>query len=193
MKPLCLIPARAGSKRIPGKNLRDFCGVPALKRVIDMTKASKLFGEVVVSSEDRATLHLAEGWGATPLYCSTEYAHRDDSMLEDVLDHFLQEYADCQRVCMVLPTAVLMDDWLLQIGLRISDLIPPLPVVSYIAHGRDAGQFYWLDAKNYIRQRENGTEILDMIHAVVPVGHVVDINTEEDWVRAEEMYRRLHV
>ena len=190
---MCLIPARADSKRIPGKNLRDFCGVPALRRVIDMAHLTGLFEDVVVSSEDRSTLHLAEGWGATPLYCSTEYAHRDDSMLEDVLDHFLQEYADCQRVCMVLATAMLLDEWMILIGYRLSRLVNPLPVVSYIAHGRDAGQFYWLDAKNYRKQRENGTEILDMIHAVVPIGNIVDINTEEDWVRAEEMYRRIHV
>lgn len=189
---MCVIPARAGSRRIPGKNLRDFCGVPALKRVIEMVRGSGLFADVVVSSEDRSTLHLAEGWGATPLYCSTEYAHRDDSMLEDVLDHFLHEYPQCTRVCMVLATSVMLDDWVLLLGYRLAKLVNPLPVVSYIAHGRDAGQFYWLDANNYKKQRENGTEILDMIHAVIPIDHIVDINTEEDWLKAEEKYRRMH-
>lgn len=189
---MCVIPARAGSKRIPGKNTRNFCGIPALKRVIEMVQRSGLFADVVVSSEDRSTLHLAEGWGATPLYCSTEYAHRDDSMLEDVLDHFLHEYAQCTRVCMVLATAIMIDERELLIGYRLAKLVDPLPVVSYIAHGRDAGQFYWLNASNYRRQRENGTEILDMIHAVIPLGHIVDINTEYDWELAEAKYRRMH-
>lgn len=194
MKPLCLIPARGGSKRIPGKNLREFCGVPALQRVITMCRDSDLFRDVVVSSEDSKTLGMAEEWGATPLYCSTEYAHRDDSMLEDVLDHALRERPEATTVCMVLATAVLVTPRMLEWSREAFAVTGPLPLVCYYAFGRDAGQFYWIDREYYEWERRNGFELLNATHTAFPVSpdRVQDINTEEDWKLAEEKYRRLH-
>lgn len=194
MKPLCLIPARGGSKRIPGKNLREFLGVPILKRVIDTCLAADLFDRVVVSSEDRGILERAEAWGATPLYCSTEYAHRDDSMLEDVLDHALREYPHHDEFCMVLATAVLITPKQLRVSHWTFTLLPPLPLVCYYAFGRDAGQFYWIHRGLYEDERKLGFELLNAMHIAfpLPVDRVQDINTEEDWQIAEEKYRRMN-
>lgn len=190
----CLIPARGGSKRIPCKNTRDFIGVPILQRVIDIAKVSGLFDRVVVSSEDSCTLHMAGIWGADQLYCSTEYAHRDDSMLEDVLDHFITQYPECTEVCMLLATAALVTPDDLKTARELFCLMHGLPVISYIAHGRDAGQFYFIDVEKYQQIRIYGAEILDAIHVAFPFDkdNIQDINTEEDWAAAEEKYRRLH-
>ena len=62
--PLCVIPARAGSKRLPGKNLRTLGGKPILAWTVEAALRSGIFGSVYVSSEDERTLELARGWGA---------------------------------------------------------------------------------------------------------------------------------
>lgn len=64
MKAVALIPARAGSKRVPGKNLRPLLGHPLLAYSISVALESGVFSEVVVSSEDRRTLDVANYYGA---------------------------------------------------------------------------------------------------------------------------------
>ena len=49
---VCIIPARGGSKRIPKKNSRLFCGKPIIAWSIENAKASKLFDKIIVSTDD---------------------------------------------------------------------------------------------------------------------------------------------
>ena len=51
---VCIIPARGGSKRIPRKNIKDFCGKPMLARAIETAKNSQLFEQIIVSTDDSA-------------------------------------------------------------------------------------------------------------------------------------------
>ncbi|WP_087004343.1 pseudaminic acid cytidylyltransferase [Brevibacterium yomogidense] len=61
---IALIPARGGSKRIPRKNIRDFHGVPALARVVEMLLASGVISRVVVSTDDDEIARVAIAAGA---------------------------------------------------------------------------------------------------------------------------------
>ena len=61
---LCVIPARGGSKRIPGKNIRSFCGKPIIAWSIETAKASGCFDEIIVSTDDHEIAKVAEQWGA---------------------------------------------------------------------------------------------------------------------------------
>ena len=65
-KTLCFIPARGGSKRIPRKNLRHLAGKPLLSYTIDTAKETRIFDEIVVSSDDEEILRLAQDSGVTP-------------------------------------------------------------------------------------------------------------------------------
>ena len=47
MKNLCIIPARGGSKRIPHKNIVDFCGKPLIAYSIENALNSNVFDEVI--------------------------------------------------------------------------------------------------------------------------------------------------
>lgn len=64
--PSCvaLIPARAGSKRVKGKNLRPLAGHPLLAYTVAAARASGVFGAVMVSTEDEATAAAARHYGA---------------------------------------------------------------------------------------------------------------------------------
>jgi len=61
---IAIIPARGGSKRIPRKNIKDFCGKPMIARAIEVAKASGLFGHIVVTTDDAEIAELARMWGA---------------------------------------------------------------------------------------------------------------------------------
>jgi len=64
MRPLCVIPARAGSKRLPFKNGRDLLGRPMLEYTIAAANDSGVFADVYVSTEDATLARIAQAAGA---------------------------------------------------------------------------------------------------------------------------------
>ncbi|AXP08238.1 pseudaminic acid cytidylyltransferase [Campylobacter hepaticus] len=63
MKNLCIIPARDGSKRIPKKNIIDFLGKPLIAYSIENALNSKLFDEIILSSDSEEIINLALKYG----------------------------------------------------------------------------------------------------------------------------------
>jgi len=61
---LALIPARGGSKGIPGKNIIDFCGKPLISWSIEQASGSKYIRDVYVTSDDDDILRVSENSGA---------------------------------------------------------------------------------------------------------------------------------
>ena len=57
---VAIIPARGGSKRIPRKNIRNFCGKPMICWSIEMAKQSGCFDRVIVSTDDEEIADIAE-------------------------------------------------------------------------------------------------------------------------------------
>ena len=64
MKPVCIIPARGGSKGIPRKNIRKIGGKPLIAYTIMNAKKSKIFSHVIVSTEDKEIALIAKRYGA---------------------------------------------------------------------------------------------------------------------------------
>lgn len=62
---LAVIPARGGSKRIPRKNIKEFCGKPVIAYSIEAAAGSGLFDRVMVSTDDTEIAELAEELGAS--------------------------------------------------------------------------------------------------------------------------------
>ena len=109
LKNIAIIPARGGSKRIPGKNIKDFLGKPIIAYSIKVAIDSKLFDEVMVSTDDQEIAGVATKYGAkVPFFRSTETAN-DHATLADVLLEVLDEYEikqqDFDNICCILPTA----------------------------------------------------------------------------------------
>ena len=73
-KPFALIPARGGSKRLPGKNIVPLGGKPLLAWTLEAAQRSGIFEDLWVSSEDDEILSVAEKWGGRPLLRSTRLA-----------------------------------------------------------------------------------------------------------------------
>ena len=61
---LAIIPARGGSKRIPRKNIRDFCGKPVIAWSIEAARLSNCFNRIIVSTDDFEIAEVAYAYGA---------------------------------------------------------------------------------------------------------------------------------
>jgi CMP-N,N'-diacetyllegionaminic acid synthase len=84
-RTLAVVPARAGSKRVPGKNVRDFLGRPLIAWSIDFALAVPAFDEVVVSTDSQAIADLSSGMGARVPGLRGEELASDTATTVDVL------------------------------------------------------------------------------------------------------------
>jgi CMP-N-acetylneuraminic acid synthetase len=90
-KPLCIIPARGGSKRLPGKNLATLAGKSLLARTVECARASGVFSEICVSSEDDAILEEGERHGAEILHRRSPELAGDRAQVKTVCREILLE------------------------------------------------------------------------------------------------------
>lgn len=104
---LAVIPARAGSKSLPGKNLLPLGGKPLIAWSIEAALASRYLDRVIVSSEDAEILAVARQWGAaTPFVRPLELAD-DDTPGIDVALHACQALPGYDYVVLLQPTSPL--------------------------------------------------------------------------------------
>lgn len=109
MRKIAIITARGGSKRIPRKNIREFCGKPILAYSIEAAVESKLFDTVMVSTDDGEIAQIARSYGAeVPFYRSEstagDYATTNDVLLE-VLEEYEKRGEHYELGCCIYPTA----------------------------------------------------------------------------------------
>ncbi|MEX0450468.1 pseudaminic acid cytidylyltransferase [Spiribacter sp. 218] len=110
---LCVIPARGGSKRIPRKNIREFCGKPIIAWSIEAALASDCFDLVIVSTDDDEIAAVARQWGADvpfmrPMKLADDYAGTL-SVIGHATEWVLCEYPALEAVCCLYPTAPLVE------------------------------------------------------------------------------------
>ncbi|MBQ3688091.1 MAG: pseudaminic acid cytidylyltransferase [Treponema sp.] len=109
MTRIAIIPARGGSKRIPRKNIKDFCGRPILVYSIEAALKTDLFDEVMVSTDDEEIAEIAKKYGAAVPFMRSAATANDFAILRDVLDEVLAGYLKqgktFDEVCCLLPTA----------------------------------------------------------------------------------------
>ncbi|WP_167341841.1 pseudaminic acid cytidylyltransferase [Nonlabens sp. SY33080] len=110
MSKLCIIPARGGSKRIPRKNIKSFLGKPIIAYSIDAALNSKLFDEVMVSTDDEEIAEIAMKYGATVPFYRSEENSNDHATTFDVLKEVIEEYKlrykkEFKYACCIYPTA----------------------------------------------------------------------------------------
>jgi CMP-N,N'-diacetyllegionaminic acid synthase len=105
-----LIPARGGSKGLPGKNIRPFHGRPLLAWTIEAARACEAVGAVVVSTDDPAIAEVATDWGALVERRPAELA-TDTASTADVVRHHLEAWRMAGRrtdvVALLQPTSPL--------------------------------------------------------------------------------------
>ena len=87
---LALIPARKGSKRLPGKNGREFLGKPLLVWAIEAAQESKYVNQVIVSTDDSQFAKISRDWGAQVPFLRPARLSDDNARTIDVVHHTIQ-------------------------------------------------------------------------------------------------------
>ncbi len=113
-KTLAVIPARGGSKRIPKKNIKHFCGKPLIAYSIDAAQRSNLFDHIVVSTDDEEIKNIALEYGAEvpffrPIELSDDFAGTD-AVTNHAVDFFLSKGIKMDLVCTIYATAPLLEE-----------------------------------------------------------------------------------
>lgn len=220
---IAVIPARGGSKRIPRKNIKGFCGKPMIAWSIEAAKTSGLFDRIIVSTDDLEIAGVAKQCGAEVPFMRPEELSNDFVGTTEVIAHATQwalnQGRDVDAVCCIYATAPFIQvadlkrgwealksgDW--AYAFTATDFAAPifrsfkqtdeggiemffpehfstrsqdLPTALH-----DAGQFYWGRSSAWLENKC----IFDQhsVPVIIPRWRVQDIDTPDDWYRAELM------
>ncbi len=224
---IAIIPARGGSKRIPRKNIRLFCGKPMIAWSIEAALQSACFDHVVVSTDDAEIAEAARQYGATVPFMRPVELSDDHTGTIPVIRHAIEWFSrqgqSIAQACCLYATAPFVSADDLRCGLDIlqgndcdyafsatSYAFPIQRAIRLTEQGRvtmfnpehfntrsqdldeayhDAGQFYWGRAEAWL----HGKMIFspDSLPVLLPRHRVQDIDTPEDWVRAEWLFKAM--
>ncbi|MGH3049694.1 MAG: cytidylyltransferase domain-containing protein [Gaiellaceae bacterium] len=106
---LGIVPARAGSKGIPGKNMADLGGKPMLRYTLEAARGASRLDAVVLTTDDDAAIALAEETGVPTVRRPAELA-RDDAPLVPAVLHALDAVGDAENVVLLQPTSPFRDE-----------------------------------------------------------------------------------
>lgn len=119
---IAIIPARGGSKRIPGKNIKEFAGKPIIAYSIQAALEANIFDRVIVSTDSPEIADIALSFGAEIPFMRTATTSSDHATTVDALlevTKMLQEQdSDYDLGCCIYPTAPFVKSHLLNEGLK---------------------------------------------------------------------------
>ncbi len=215
MSSVCIIPARGGSKRLPHKNKLPFLGDPIISRPIKAALQSKVFDKVIVTSDDDTILSIADNWGASILLRPEELATDEISELESCM-HVLKSLETLpDYFCVLYPCAVFITPEDISCSLDkmiVSEAdvcmgvtkLSPHPYQTLIKDGEfyklkfpklndtkypdtyaSNGSLYWFKTLSFMEKPTYYPDKLDVYET-----YSVDINTAEDFRKAEEICKK---
>ena len=108
-KNIAIITARGGSKRIPKKNIKEFCGKPIIAYSIEAALGCGIFDEVMVSTDSEEIAQIARQYGASVPFLRSEATSNDFATTTDVLVEVIEGYKKLGKIydymCCLYPTA----------------------------------------------------------------------------------------
>ncbi len=117
---VCIIPARGGSKRIPRKNIKEFCGKPIIAYPIEAAQKSGLFDRIIVSTDDEEIADVARSFGTEIPFLRPKELSDDFTGTIPVIAHVIKELEKSGEVvdtaCCVYATSAFLTPELLKEG-----------------------------------------------------------------------------
>jgi len=110
LKPVCIIPARSGSKRLKNKNILKIGGIPMIGHVIKIARSSNLFSKIVVSTNSRKIANISKNYGAEVPYLRKKKLSGSFVTTKKVLIDCIQKLKlkNTNYFFCIIPTAVLI-------------------------------------------------------------------------------------
>lgn len=194
---IAIIPAKGTSQRVPGKNIRPFLGKPIIAYSIETARASGLFDKVYVSTRDPAVTEVAKALKAPIIVRPFDLSeiNQPDCGTQEVTRHGIEWVQKStgktvRHACCIYPCAPLMTAEDLIRGFA-SIQSPGIAYCHPVDHmGNDAGAWYWGHAAAFLGRVPLTPELIS--RWAIPMERAIDINTEDDWARAEAMYRKIY-
>ena len=138
MSSIAIITARGGSKRVPRKNIKNFCGKPIMLYSVEAALASGCFDEVMVSTDDEEIAQLAKEAGASVPFLRSEKTSGDFATSAEVIEEVLKEYEkrgqNFEYACILYPTAPFVTGEKLKKAMELligEDADSVLPIVQF--------------------------------------------------------------
>ena len=137
MSCLAIITARGGSKRIPKKNIKEFCGKPIIAYSIEAALDSGIFDEVMVSTDSEEIASIAVQFGAKVPFMRSAETSNDFATTNDVLIEVINEYksrgSNFDSICCIYPTAPFITPAKLIEGFELmqNGAVSVMPVVKF--------------------------------------------------------------
>ena len=128
MNNLAIIPARGGSVRLPRKNIKKINGKPLIGWVIEAALTSRIFDDVIVSTEDEEIAKIASEYGASVHVRSVDLATSTSKVVDVCLDVLRKN--KCETFCCIYPTAALIEDKDLQNSYALYCVEKPSVLIS---------------------------------------------------------------
>lgn len=109
-RSVCIIPARGGSKRIPRKNLKTFCGKPIIEYAISNALKSDIFDRVIVSTDDEEIAAVSKSFGAEVPFMRSKKTSDDFATTLDVLKEVVNKLKSktIENICCLYPCTPLV-------------------------------------------------------------------------------------
>ena len=224
---LAVIPARGGSKRIPSKNIKTFCGKPMMAWAIEAAIKSQCFDQIVVPTDDEAIARVAQACGADVPFRRPPELSDDYTSTIPVIAHatrtLMSQGKSPDIVCCIYATAPFLQGGDLRQGLNTLDesgadyafsvtryefpIQRAIPITDsgrvemfYPEHFNtrsqdleatyhDAAQFYWGRSDAWLSASTIFSQAA--MPVILPRHRVQDIDTPEDWERAEWMFKSM--
>lgn len=224
---LAVIPARGGSKRIPGKNIKPFAGKPMIGWSIEAARVSGLFDRILVTTDSEEIARIAVDFGAEAPFRRPAELADDYAPTIPVIAHAVEwqiaQGGTPTQVCCIYATAPFIQAADIRRGLALLEnascdyafsvttyafpiqralrITPDERVEMFNPEHlltrsqdlepayHDAAQFYWGKTAAWLARRPLFGE--DSVPVVLPRYRVQDIDTPEDWERAELMFGAL--
>jgi len=225
MKILALIPARSGSKRLPGKNIRIFGGKPLINWSIEVAKEIPAICDVLVSTDDSQIASIAEAAGASVPWLRPKDIAADDTPSIEVALHALNWYesmnGEIDGLLLLQPTSPLRSKTTIQKGIDLFETHERKSVIGvshvqnhpmwtlrqagdYITPFFDSNEFelkeqdlpqafvvngsFFLSSPEVLRRNKKFMELMAVPLLSSSLNEDVDIDTIQDFERAEEIY-----
>lgn len=171
LKCIAIITARGGSKRIPKKNIKNFCGKPMIAYSIEAAVKSGLFDEVMVSTDSEEIAEIAGQYGADVPFMRSEKTAGDFATTSDVILEVLERYQEIGKtfryICCIYPTAPFITAEKLKEAMNLMEMHCPVGVMPVTAFSYPPQRCYVVDKegmltfknKEYLNTRSQDLEV----------------------------------
>jgi N-acylneuraminate cytidylyltransferase len=157
MNNICIIPARAKSKRIKNKNIKKFFGKPIIYWAIQAALKSKCFSKIIVSSDSEKILRISKQYGAEQNELRPKELSKDTISMDEVIKYEIlkeNKKRKIDNICCIVATSPLINPKDIRKSLKILKENKTNYVFSASTYDAPIQRYFFLDKKGYLKKRK---------------------------------------